>query len=63
MVLVLIGLLIGLIFAALVALPLSQLPSPLKEVAPFNGPLLVKAGGAQYALGREVASKIWLRKK
>lgn len=34
-----------------------------KEIAPFNGPLLVKAGGAQYALGREVASKIWLRKK
>lgn len=34
-----------------------------KEVAPFNGPLLVKAGGAQYALGREVASKIWLKKK
>jgi DtxR family transcriptional regulator, Mn-dependent transcriptional regulator len=34
-----------------------------KEIAPFNGPLLVKAGGAQYALGREVASKIWLKKK
>ena len=34
-----------------------------KEIAPFNGPLLVKAGGAQYALGREVASKIWLREK
>lgn len=33
-----------------------------KEVAPFGGPLLVKIGDAQYALGREVASKIWTRK-
>ena len=36
----LIGLLIGLIFAALVAFPLSQLPSPLKEIAPFIAMLL-----------------------
>jgi DtxR family Mn-dependent transcriptional regulator len=34
-----------------------------KEIAPFNGPLLVKVGGAQYALGREVASKIWMRRR
>ncbi len=33
-----------------------------KEVAPFGGPLLVKIGDTQYALGREVASKIWTRK-
>jgi DtxR family Mn-dependent transcriptional regulator len=42
---------------------LPEVEVEVKEVAPFNGPLLVKAGGAQYALGREVASKIWLRKK
>ena len=34
-----------------------------REVAPFGGPLLVKIGDAQYALGREVASKIWTRKR
>lgn len=34
-----------------------------KEVAPFGGPLLVKIGDTQYALGREVASKIWTRKE
>ncbi len=33
-----------------------------KEVAPFGGPLLVRIGDSQYALGREVASKIWTRK-
>lgn len=32
------------------------------EVAPFGGPLLVRIGDAQYALGREVAAKIWTRK-
>ncbi|MGQ9537083.1 MAG: metal-dependent transcriptional regulator [Actinomycetota bacterium] len=32
------------------------------EVAPFGGPLLVRIGDSQYALGREVASKIWTRK-
>ncbi len=33
-----------------------------KEIAPFNGPLLVKVGrSAQYALGQEVASKIWMK--
>jgi DtxR family transcriptional regulator, Mn-dependent transcriptional regulator len=34
-----------------------------KEVAPFGGPLLVKIGDTQYALGREVAAKIWTTKK
>jgi DtxR family transcriptional regulator, Mn-dependent transcriptional regulator len=33
-----------------------------KEVSPFGGPLLVKIGDTQYALGREVASKIYTRK-
>ncbi len=33
-----------------------------REVAPFGGPLLVRIGDAQYALGREVAAKIWTRK-
>ncbi len=42
---------------------LPEVEVEVKEVAPFNGPLLVRAGGAQYALGREVASKIWLREK
>ena len=32
-----------------------------KEVAPFGGPLLVKIGDTQYALGREVASKIYTK--
>jgi DtxR family Mn-dependent transcriptional regulator len=35
----------------------------IKEVAPFGGPFLVKVGDTQYALGREVASKIWTKKK
>lgn len=34
-----------------------------KEVAPFGGPLLVKIGDTQYALGREVAAKIWTKKR
>lgn len=33
-----------------------------KEVAPFGGPMLIKVGDTQYALGKEVASKIWTRK-
>lgn len=32
-----------------------------ESVAPFGGPLLVRVGDAQYALGREVAGKILLR--
>lgn len=30
------------------------------EVAPFGGPQLVEVRGARYALGREVASKVWV---
>jgi DtxR family Mn-dependent transcriptional regulator len=32
-----------------------------EEVAPFGGPLLVQAGDARYALGRDVATKILVR--
>ncbi len=32
-----------------------------ESVAPFGGPLLVRVGGSQYALGREVAGKILVR--
>ncbi|MHB8779838.1 MAG: metal-dependent transcriptional regulator [Candidatus Geothermincolia bacterium] len=31
------------------------------EIAPFNGPLLVRVGKAKYALGQEVAGKIWMK--
>jgi len=34
-----------------------------EQVAPFDGPLLVQVRGATYALGREVAEKIWVREK
>jgi DtxR family Mn-dependent transcriptional regulator len=32
-----------------------------EEVAPFGGPLLVRVGGARYAIGRDVAAKIVVR--
>ncbi|HVP19477.1 MAG TPA: metal-dependent transcriptional regulator [Spirochaetia bacterium] len=32
-----------------------------EQVAPFDGPLLVRVKGASYALGREIAEKIWVR--
>jgi len=34
----------------------------IEEKAPFNGPIIVKVMGASYALGRNVASVIWIRK-
>ena len=34
-----------------------------EQVAPFDGPLLVRIGGASYALGREVADKIWVKER
>ena len=34
-----------------------------EQVAPFDGPLLVQVKGATYALGREIAEKIWVREK
>jgi len=34
----------------------------IEEKAPFNGPIIVRAIGASYALGRNVASVIWVKK-
>jgi len=34
----------------------------IEEKAPFNGPIMVKVMGASYALGRNVASVIWVKK-
>jgi len=34
----------------------------IEEKAPFNGPIMVKVMGASYALGRNVASAIWVKK-
>jgi DtxR family Mn-dependent transcriptional regulator len=39
---------------------LPQVEIKVSEVAPFGGPQLVEVGGARYALGREVASKVWV---
>ncbi|MBI3989724.1 MAG: metal-dependent transcriptional regulator [candidate division NC10 bacterium] len=32
-----------------------------EEVAPFGGPILIRVGGSRYALGRKVASKIFVK--
>jgi DtxR family Mn-dependent transcriptional regulator len=40
---------------------LPDTPITVESVAPFNGPLLVRVGGSQYALGREVTDKIMVR--
>jgi len=37
---------------------LPQTEIAVEEVAPFGGPLLVRVGGARYAIGRDVAAKI-----
>lgn len=42
--------------ASLGLLPRAELT--VEEVAPFGGPLLVRVGGARYAVGRDVAAKI-----
>jgi DtxR family Mn-dependent transcriptional regulator len=34
----------------------------IEEKAPFNGPIIVKAMGASYALGRNIASVVWVKK-
>lgn len=34
----------------------------IEEKAPFNGPIMVRVMGASYALGRNVASVIWVKK-
>jgi DtxR family Mn-dependent transcriptional regulator len=31
-----------------------------EQVAPFDGPLLLRTSGASYALGREIAQKVWV---
>jgi DtxR family Mn-dependent transcriptional regulator len=40
---------------------LPDTPITVESVAPFNGPLLVRVCGSQYALGREVTDKIMVR--
>jgi DtxR family Mn-dependent transcriptional regulator len=40
---------------------LPDTPVVVESVAPFNGPLLIRVGGSQYALGREVTDKILVR--
>jgi len=37
-------------------------PLIIEEKAPFNGPVMVRVKGASYALGRDVASSIWVKK-
>ncbi len=32
-----------------------------EQVAPFDGPMLIRVDGANYALGREIADKIWVK--
>ena len=32
-----------------------------EQVAPFDGPLMVKINGTSYALGREIAEKVWVQ--
>jgi DtxR family Mn-dependent transcriptional regulator len=34
-----------------------------EEVAPLGGPLLIRLGGARYALGRDVAAKILVQEE
>jgi len=34
----------------------------IEEKAPFNGPIIVRARGASYALGHNVASVIWVKR-
>jgi len=40
---------------------LPETSTSVEEVAPFGGPLLVRIGRARYALGREVAAKVFVR--
>lgn len=32
-----------------------------EQIAPFDGPMLIQVDGASYALGREIANKIWVK--
>lgn len=40
---------------------LPETPIRVEEVAPFNGPLMIRVGRARYALGRDVARKVFVR--
>ncbi len=40
---------------------LPQTKVEVEEVAPFGGPILIRVGDARYALGRNVASRIFVR--
>ncbi len=40
---------------------LPDTPVTVESIAPFNGPLLVRVGGSEYALGREVTDRILVR--
>ena len=33
----------------------------IEQVAPFNGPLLIKIADAKYAIGPDIAEKIWIK--
>lgn len=32
-----------------------------EQIAPFNGPMLIRLGKCKYAIGREIADKIWVK--
>jgi len=38
-------------------------PLSIEEKAPFNGPIMIKVMNASYALGRDVASVIWVKRR
>lgn len=40
---------------------LPQTKVEVEEIAPFGGPILIRAGDSRYALGRNVASRIFVR--
>lgn len=40
---------------------LPQTEVEVEEVAPFQGPLLVRVGQARYALGQEVAARVYVQ--
>ena len=45
--------------ASLGVMPRAQVT--VEQLAPFNGPVLLRVGGARYALGRDVAEQIIVR--
>jgi len=38
-------------------------PVSIEEKAPFNGPIMIKVMNASYALGRNIASVIWVKRR